>query len=861
MLKNRSVTAFLLLIFVLLGLSVSGFAQIKNNRIEGTIKDNNGTPLYGANVILLPGKTGSSTDINGRFSIPAPAVKVFTLKISYIGYKTKFLKIENYSSPINISLDPKIFNLGGIEVVAEEELMPLNIPTTTVIKSGEIEHLQATSIREVLELVPGIQKSKNLGLGKTSQVSIRSDESDPLSAFGTKVIIDGVSESNNANMQFELLTGSKFGINNMGAGVDLRTIPADNIEKVEVISGVPSVRYGDLTEGIIKITTKSGKKPHRVKIKNNPNTSEVNFGGSFPAFNSTMNYNLNIARSERDKRLDGDEYTRYTGQITMSTKTENVKNKLKFSGQFITDEEEPKNDLFRTQNYNRSFSLGLSNTRNIKLDQRNKLYINTFVKFKRINSKKSRLVQSDLRILPNGDTVSVYNGTKFNKGFEWNIGAKLEYENEKIFSGSVNNFMAGLQLNYEANTGEGVVFDTLFNPYGADAKIRPRSFDDVPGFLTAALYAEDNITLSYPFNMKISAGMRLDMYQPEALSFSGDKKFFSAKHGVYLNPRVNMIVYLSKQSQIRFGVGKSTKTPAMSRIYPMPKVLDWKNPVSGNVEHFNFSQNNENLKASESVKYELSFDHKFLNRIGISVTGYYSKRFNGPLGETQPVFRKLDGKYYYLGNYSLLLNGAEYFSKGIEARLKSVRFKAINTSLNVTFSYSWNKNPGNGQSYKPYPDLGLGQENNYEIEDGEYFGMLYKRSGQWRDKILMNYNLSYKNEIIGLWISLRAEHLIRQAYQSFDLVPVDLTKLNEDALRSRAFSESKRVKPAKWLFSFNVSKSLFNGAEVSFYVNNFLDDPATNRYLIDPDTYAEEKRNPDIFYGIEFSMILNEVFK
>jgi len=853
--------AVLPLIAVLLFFTRYNIAQEKNNRIEGFVKDNNGNPLFGANVVLLSTKTGSSTDINGKFSIPLSGKKTFTLKISYIGYKSKFVKIKNYNFPIKILLDPKVFNLGGIEVVAEEELVPVSIATTTVIKSGEIEHLQATSIREVLELVPGIQKSKNLGLGRTSQVSIRSEESNQLSAFGTKVIIDGVAESNNANMQFERLTGSKFGINNMGGGIDLRTIPADNIEKVEVISGVPSVRYGDLTEGIIKITTKSGKKPHRVKVKNNPNTSEINFGGSFPAFSNILNYNLNIARSERDKRLDGDEYTRYTGQITMLFASENVKNKLKFSGQFITDEEEPKNDLLRTKNYNRSFSFGISNIRNIKLNRGNKLGIKTFIKFKRINSKKSRLIQSDLRVLPNGDTVSVYNGTKLNKGFEWNLGAKVEYESEKIFSGSVNNFLTGIQLNYEANTGEGIVFDTLFNPYGADSKARPRSFDDVPGFFSAALYAEDNITLSYPIDMKISTGLRLDMYQPETIGFSKNKKLFSAKHGIYLNPRLNMIFYLGKKSQIRFGIGKSSKSPAMSRIYPMPRILEWKNPVTRKTEHYRFSHNNKNLKATESVKYELSFDHKFFNKIGISVTGYYSKRYNGPLRKINPVFRKINDKYYYLGNYSLLYNGAEYLSRGIETRIKSIRLKEINTSLNITFSYSWNKNPGNGKSYKAYPDIKIGQVNNYEVEENIYFGMLYKSSGKWTDKILMNYNLSYKNETLGLWISLRGEHLIRKAYQYFDLVPVDLIKLTPTALQSRKFSESRRIKPAKWLFSFNVSKSLFTGAEVSFYVNNFLDDPATNRYLINPGTYAEEKRNPDIFYGIEFSMILNEVFR
>jgi hypothetical protein len=44
-------------------------------------------------------------------------------------------------------------------------------------------------------------------------------------------------------------------------------------------------------------------------------------------------------------------------------------------------------------------------------------------------------------------------------------------------------------------------------------------------------------------------------------------------------------------------------------------------------------------------------------------------------------------------------------------------------------------------------------------------------------------------------------------------------------------TRSIKIKPNKWLFNVNVSKSLFKGAEVSFYVNNFLDDAAVQDVL------------------------------
>jgi len=89
---------------------------------------------------------------------------------------------------------------------------------------------------------------------------------------------------------------------------------------------------------------------------------------------------------------------------------------------------------------------------------------------------------------------------------------------------------------------------------------------------------------------------------------------------------------------------------------------------------------------------------------------------------------------------------------------------------------------------------------------------------------------------------------------------VVISKLNETQLTSYYFEREIKLKPNKWLFNLNISKSLFKGAEVSFYVNNFLDDDAVFRYWSAPTRLSEEIRNPSLSYGIEFSMILDNFF-
>jgi hypothetical protein len=59
------------------------------------------------------------------------------------------------------------------------------------------------------------------------------------------------------------------------------------------------------------------------------------------------------------------------------------------------------------------------------------------------------------------------------------------------------------------------------------------------------------------------------------------------------------------------------------------------------------------------------------------------------------------------------------------------------------------------------------------------------------------------------------------------------------------------------LFNINISKSVARGAEISFFVHNFFDDPA---YYQDCKGYWRT-RNHRIFYGVEFSMILDALWQ
>lgn len=69
-------------------------------------------------------------------------------------------------------------------------------------------------------------------------------------------------------------------------------------------------------------------------------------------------------------------------------------------------------------------------------------------------------------------------------------------------------------------------------------------------------------------------------------------------------------------------------------------------------------------------------------------------------------------------------------------------------------------------------------------------------------------------------------------------------------------------RPSRWLFNVRVSKELWAGSEVSFFVNNFFNHrPLYRRKRTDEGTISYERRNPPIYFGLEVSSIIDPLFR
>ena len=246
----------ILLSLILLVLLVSaGYAQ---RTITGIITDSGNEPLIGVNILVEGTSTGTTTDLDGSFSIEVPDQGA-VLQISYIGFETTTLAIGE-SNELNVILKTDAQLLDEVVVSAlgftqnKDELGSTAsvVNTEDILRSGETTFLNTLGAK-----ASNVQISRSNGdPGAGSTIRIRgansiSGSSNPL------VILDGIPISNSA----------QYGGGNEGrsGGTSqqsrLNDLNPNDIESVQILKGASAAAlWGSrAANGVLVITTKNGK--------------------------------------------------------------------------------------------------------------------------------------------------------------------------------------------------------------------------------------------------------------------------------------------------------------------------------------------------------------------------------------------------------------------------------------------------------------------------------------------------------------------------------------------------------------------------------------------------------------------------
>jgi hypothetical protein len=907
--------------FILIALLSFGSAFAANNGIlRGMVYDyQTGKPVPEA-LIAIQGMTKSVlADKKGAFQIELPAGKygISILKENY--YNTCYQDIDIEAGKITIyrcelvAGDPRqqfFFAIGGITVVDKKDILPQKIETTHEISSADIEHYLSTNLGDIMDMVPGIERTKNPGLSKQTLLDLRgaavTTETDEQKAarFGTKVIIDDITISNNANMHLSGAGTSYGAVNSYGeTGIDLRGIPADNIQNVEVVTGVPSVQYGDLTTGLVRVKTKTGAQPTRLKLKSNPDTKEANLAGGMNLKGTGISYNANYAYSERNIRIEGDEYSRYNGQLTFENKLLdkklNVLNKFFYTS--VIDEFSPEGaDTLARKQSNKDETIIYGHSIGYKIHKDMKLEWTANVNYTKRDSYAQSLTGADVRVLTAATTpgtregfydAGAYVSKIWIRGKEWNAAAKLNYLYDFGLLHLNHSLLAGAEYNFSNNVGQGRIFNPLYPPYGQLGQ-RPLPFDASPALQTASLYLEDNL-LGFLFMRpyEASLGCRYEMYSPYKLHLDGlfnDKGVVESKNGTYLNPRIRLKYEPYGGSQVRFSWGRSSKMPSLLQIYNGPQYIDI---VESNVSPpdsvplvstYAFNFNNRNVRGYQNEKAELSFDQK-IGPIGFTVTGYHSRssHINRSIMVPITLYRYRWTEWPSTAgrtvidtiNTDLSSGDATYkdvgWSKsyGIETQIVTKRIPRLSTAFHISTSFVKSTSGASGD-YMMSPRL------NQTL--GHTIYPFYHYDEGWGRRMIVDYSADWFLQKLGMWVTLYVQQTLWDARQNhvnpylyatgyFDPTRgevIKITPAESDALGlTRSYTATDlavhKTPNDRVLFNINVSKSIGRGTEISVFVQNVPDDPS---YY---ESYAGtwQRRNPYIFYGVEFSSILDGLWK
>ena len=302
--------------------------------ISGKIVEDGGRePLFMATVVVKELGLWSVTDERGEFKITNIPAGKYTVEFSNLGYETRemVLDIKKDLKGLNVLMKTQSLALDEVVVTAKEGG---EITSSSKISAQTIEHIQPSSLKDVMQLLPG-SITENPNLTSVNSLSIRDIGSNTANAIGTALIVDGASLSNDANLQTistsSMVNGSSGNAaSTAGGGVDARQVSTDNIESVQVIRGIPSAEYGDLTSGAVVVKTKAGITPWEVRVKADPQLKQISGGKGFALGNNggVLNFDIDYAKAYQDIRTPASAYDRVNFQAGYS---KNFVKKLTFN--------------------------------------------------------------------------------------------------------------------------------------------------------------------------------------------------------------------------------------------------------------------------------------------------------------------------------------------------------------------------------------------------------------------------------------------------------------------------------------------------------------------------------------------------
>jgi ferric enterobactin receptor len=233
--------------------------QAQTGKVSGIVRDSKGEPLVGATVMVKGTNRGTTTDVEGNFSISANAGS--TLVVSYVGQKTREVKLSN-EHDVSITLADNATSLDEVVVTAlgiKKERKSLSYAVDDLSSTELMKNKSVNAINSLSGKIAGVNITQSSGsAGAGTQIILRGGTSlerdnQPLFVVDGVIYDNSTSVIGNSSFDGTLATSST----NSNRVMDINP---EDIENMSVLKGpAAAALYGSrASAGVVIITTKKG---------------------------------------------------------------------------------------------------------------------------------------------------------------------------------------------------------------------------------------------------------------------------------------------------------------------------------------------------------------------------------------------------------------------------------------------------------------------------------------------------------------------------------------------------------------------------------------------------------------------------
>ncbi|MGA9406539.1 MAG: carboxypeptidase-like regulatory domain-containing protein, partial [Bacteroidota bacterium] len=230
---------------IALALSLMPLVAFGQSTLQGVVTDSlTNEKLIGINVILEGTSLGSSTDIEGEYRITAIPHRSFTVKVSCIGYETKYAEVDFSTKnevQLNVRLSQIILQRQAVVITAQMrgQVAAINEQVSSktivnVVSEEKIKELPDANAAEAIGRLPGVSLIRSGG--EATKVVLRG-----LSSRFSNITVDGVKIPSTDSTSRD---------------VDLSTISQGELAGIELHKTLTPDQDGDAIAGSINLVTR-----------------------------------------------------------------------------------------------------------------------------------------------------------------------------------------------------------------------------------------------------------------------------------------------------------------------------------------------------------------------------------------------------------------------------------------------------------------------------------------------------------------------------------------------------------------------------------------------------------------------------